>query len=175
MAISTATVCVAATILFEALPLAFIRLFGADGELYTTFAVYCLRIYLSLLLFTCLQKACAMFLQSIGHARAAVPLSILRDVLLIAFSLIIPTRMGVTGIFWAAPAADLVATVITAVAIARVWKQLSVPAVRTEESTRTVLQPSHPGVIITIAREHGTAGKKDRPDGGPTAGHSLLL
>ena len=44
-----------------------------------------------------------MFLQSIGHARSAVPLSILRDVLLIVLSLVIPTRMGVTGIFWAAP------------------------------------------------------------------------
>ena len=158
--ISTTTVCVIATILFEGLPLAFIRLFGADGELYTTFAVYCLRIYLSLLLFTCLQKACAMFLQSIGHARSAVPLSILRDVLLIVFSLIIPTQMGVTGIFWAAPAADLVAMVITVVVIARVWKQLSAPVVREAESGETVLQPSRPGVILTIAREHGTAGKQ---------------
>ncbi|MBD5150881.1 MAG: MATE family efflux transporter [Oscillibacter sp.] len=158
--ISTTTVCVIATILFEGLPLAFIRLFGADGELYTTFAVYCLRIYLSLLLFTCLQKACAMFLQSIGHAKSAVPLSILRDVLLIVFSLIIPTRMGVTGIFWAAPAADLVAMVITAVVIARVWKQLSAPAAREAEGGETVLQPSRPGVILTIAREHGTAGKR---------------
>ena len=158
--ISTTTVCVIATALFEGLPLAFIRLFGADGELYTTFAVYCLRIYLSLLLFTCLQKACAMFLQSIGHAKSAVPLSILRDVLLIVFSLIIPTRMGVTGIFWAAPAADLVAMVITAVVIARVWKQLSAPMAREAESGETVLQPSRPGVILTIAREHGTAGKQ---------------
>ena len=158
--ISTTTVCVIATALCEGLPLAFIRLFGADGELYTTFAVYCLRSYLSLLLFTCLQKACAMFLQSIGHAKSAVPLSILRDVLLIVFSLIIPTRMGVTGIFWAAPAADLAAMVITAVVIARVWKQLSAPMAREAESGETVLQPSRPGVILTIAREHGTAGKQ---------------
>ena len=158
--LSTTTVCVIATVLFEALPLAFIRLFGADGELYTTFAVYCLRVYLSLLLFTCLQKACAMFLQSIGHARSAVPLSILRDVLLIALSLIIPTQMGVTGIFWAAPAADILAMAVTAVVIARVWKQLSAPASRQTESGKAVLQPSRPGVIITIAREHGTAGKQ---------------
>lgn len=92
------------TYLKPVLPLAFIRLFGAgDDVLYVTFAVYCLRIYLSLLIFTCLQKTGAMFLQSIGHTRSAVPLSILRDVLLIVLSLVIPTRMGVTGIFWAAP------------------------------------------------------------------------
>lgn len=157
---STLTVCVIATVLFEGLPLAFIRLFGADGELYTTFAVHCLRIYLSLLIFTCLQKACAMFLQSIGHAKSAVPLSILRDVLLIVFSLIIPTQLGVTGIFWAAPVADVFAMAITALVVLRVWRQMGSSAVQSTDNTRTVLQPSHPGVIITIAREHGTAGKR---------------
>lgn len=35
---------------------------GADGELYTRFAVGCLRIYLSLIVFTCVQKVCAIFL-----------------------------------------------------------------------------------------------------------------
>lgn len=121
---STLTVCIVATALFEGLPLAFIRLFGADGELYTTFAVHCLRIYLSLLIFTCLQKACAMFLQSIGHAGAAVPLSVLRDVLLILFSLLLPTRLGVTGIFWAAPSADGIAMAVTAVVVLRIWKRM---------------------------------------------------
>lgn len=125
VAYSTLTVCVIATLLFEGMPLAFIRLFGADGELYTTFAVHCLRIYLSLLLFTCLQKACAMFLQSIGHTKAAVPLSILRDVFLICFSLLIPIRLGVTGIFWAAPGADAAAMAVTAVVVLKVWRQLS--------------------------------------------------
>lgn len=123
--LSTTTVCVIATILFEGLPMAFIRLFGAgEDPLYANFATHCLRVYLSLLLFTCLQKACAMFLQSIGHAKAAVPLSVLRDVLLIALSIIMPVRMGVTGIFWAAPVADFVAIVITAVVVARVWKTM---------------------------------------------------
>ena len=157
---STLTVCVIATVLFEGVPLAFIRLFGAEGELYTTFAVHCLRIYLALLIFTCLQKACAMFLQSIGHAKTAVPLSVLRDVLLIAFSFIIPLRLGVTGIFWAAPAADALAMAVTAVVVLRVWRQMGVSVTQDMQSTKTVLQPSSPGVIITIAREHGTAGKR---------------
>ena len=72
----TVIVCLICTLLFEAFPLVFIRMFGADGELYTQFAVQCLRIYLSLILFTCVQKVCAIFLQSIGHAKAAAPLSI---------------------------------------------------------------------------------------------------
>ena len=90
----TVIVCAVCTFLFEAFPLLFIKMFGADGELYTQFAVLCLRIYLSLIIFTCVQKVCAIFLQSIGHAKAAAPLSILRDVLLILFSLSVPVFCG---------------------------------------------------------------------------------
>lgn len=158
---STLTVTVIATALFESVPLVFVRMFGSDGgELYTDFATGCLRIYLSLVIFTCLQKACAMFLQSIGHARAAVFLSVLRDVLLIALAILMPMRMGIMGILWSAPVADLIAMVITAAMVAQVWKQLSQPDALEAVPSQPVLRKSRPGVIITIAREHGTAGKR---------------
>lgn len=155
----TTIVCLICTALFEIIPLAFIQMFGADGELYTQFAVLCLRIYLSLIVFTCLQKVCAIFLQSIGHAKTAVPLSILRDVMLIIFSLVIPIKLGVTGIFWAAPAADIVAIIITCVVMTNMYKTLNNKSEDTKESS-AVLQPSRQGVVITIAREHGSAGKR---------------
>lgn len=155
----TAIVCLICTILFEAFPLFFIQMFGADGELYTQFAVQCLRIYLSLILFTCVQKVCAIFLQSIGHAKAAAPLSVLRDILLIVFSIAAPMIWGVTGIFWAAPIADVLAIAVTAVVMLRLWNQLKGSDGQPSES-KPILQKSRPGVIITIAREHGTAGKR---------------
>lgn len=155
----TVIVCLICTILFEAFPLVFIRMFGADGELYTQFAVQCLRVYLSLILFTCVQKVCAIFLQSIGHAKAAAPLSILRDVLLIVFSIAAPMIWGVTGIFWAAPIADVLAIAVTAVVMLRLWNQLKAEDVQ-PGAERPILQSSRPGVIVTIAREHGTAGKR---------------
>jgi len=123
----TAVICLVCTVLFELFPVLFIRMFGADGVdpvLYTEFAVGCLRIYLSLILFTCIQKVCAIFLQSIGHAKAAAPLSVLRDLLLIVFSVIVPVFSGVTGIFWGAPIADFIATGITAAVMVRLWRQL---------------------------------------------------
>ena len=107
----------------EAAPKMFILMFGADSELYLDFAINCLRIYLSLILFTCLQKVCAIFLQSIGHAKAAAPLSALRDVLLILISLVAPRLLGVTGVFWAAPIADALAMVVTAIVMLRLWKR----------------------------------------------------
>ncbi len=123
----TAVVCAICTLLFEAVPGVFIKMFGvsgSDAELYTQFAVACLRIYLSLILFTCVQKACAIFLQSIGKAKVAAPLSVLRDLLLIVFSLVLPLWLGVTGIFWAAPIADVIASAMTAAVMAKVWRSL---------------------------------------------------
>ena len=174
----TAIVCLICTVLFEAVPGIFIRMFGTDSELYTQFAVLCLRIYLSLIVFTCVQKVCSIFLQSIGHARQAAPLSVLRDVFLIIFSVLLPMGLGVTGIFWGAPAADLVAIIITAFVMIKLWKELceaekkaqvidesedsldSAAARQEMENAESVLKPSHPGIIITIAREHGSAGKR---------------
>lgn len=156
----TVIVCVICTILFETFPLLFIKMFGADGELYTQFAVLCLRIYLSLIIFTCVQKVCAIFLQSIGHAKTAAPLSILRDMLLIIFSLILPIFDGVTGIFWAAPIADIIAIAITCVVMVQLWKSLEQEKQQIQPKVSfKAIQTSSPGAIITIAREHGTAGK----------------
>ncbi|MDE5908028.1 MAG: MATE family efflux transporter [Lachnospiraceae bacterium] len=147
------------TIAFEAIPGVFIRMFGsADDPVYFDFAVLCLRIYLSLILVTCVQKVCAIFLQSIGKAKAAAPLSVLRDVLLIVFSLLIPIAMGVTGIFWAAPLADIMAILVTVTVMVRIWKELA-HGTKAEEPVAAI-RPSRQGVIITIAREHGSAGKR---------------
>ncbi len=147
------------TILFEAVPGIFIRMFGsADDPVYFDFAVLCLRVYLSLILVTCVQKVCAIFLQSIGKAKAAAPLSILRDALLIVFSLLIPVLLGVSGIFWAAPIADILTIMITAAVMVRVWKELSHGT--KAQTPITAIQPSRQGSIITIAREHGSAGKR---------------
>lgn len=121
----TAVISLIATILFEIAPFFFIHLFGTDSDLYTRFASMCLRIYLSLISVTCLQKGCSVFLQSIGHAKTAAPLSLLRDVILMIFSILIPMVWGVTGIFWAAPIADIIAGAITAIIMIRLWKQLS--------------------------------------------------
>lgn len=144
---------------FEVVPGLFIRMFGsADDPIYFDFAVLCLRIYLILILVTCVQKVCAIFLQSIGKAKAAAPLSILRDALLIIFSLTIPVFTGVTGIFWAAPIADILAILITAAVMVRVWKELRNGS--KAQGPLAAIQPSRQGAIITIAREHGSAGKR---------------
>ncbi|MDR3293368.1 MAG: MATE family efflux transporter [Clostridiales bacterium] len=165
-----------ATLLFELIPKVFIGMFGSAGsanagvqippDFYMGFAVKCLRIYLSLIIFTCIQKACAIFLQSIGKAALAIPMAIIRDVVfLIVFSATFASVIGVEGVFWGAPAADILAIVITAAVMLFVWKKLDPSKVKGVSLTDTTLsdiktiKPSKKGVIVTIAREHGSAGK----------------
>ncbi|MDR3263126.1 MAG: MATE family efflux transporter [Clostridiales bacterium] len=162
----TAITSAIATILFEGMPSVFIWLFGSGSDtLYMEFATKCLRIYLAFIIMTCVQKACAIFLQSIGKSVAAICMALIRDVVfLIAFSFILASVIGVEGIFWAAPTADILAIIITAVVILFIWKKLDGSKVKDigVSASNTVVQtlkPSHKGVIVTIAREHGSAGK----------------
>ena len=127
----TAGACLFFTVLFEAIPRAFIAMFGAGGgaeglnaELYIQFAIPCLRIYLMFLVFTCVQKVCAIFMQSMGLAKIAAPLSFLRDILLIVCAFLVPLGLGVMGVAWAAPIADAIAIAGTAPVMIWVWKKL---------------------------------------------------
>lgn len=131
-------------------------MFGADSELYLDFAITVWRIYLSLILLTCLQKVCAIFLQSIGHAKAAAPLSALRDVLLILISLVAPRLLGVTGVFWAAPIADALAMVVTAIVMLRLWKKINQMEQNNAQQFTLPQMPTQKGTVITISREHGS-------------------
>ena len=129
----TAGICLFFTLIFEIFPHTFIAMFGAasgdgkgiDVNLYMQFAIPCLRIYLMFIVFTCLQKVCAIFMQSIGMAKVAAPLSFLRDILLIICAIVVPFGLGVMGVVWAAPIADAIAIAITIPVMIGVWKRLS--------------------------------------------------
>ncbi len=127
----TAGICLLFTVLFEAFPRIFISMFGAGGgaegldtELYMQFAIPCLRIYLMFIVFTCLQKVCSIFMQSIGYAKLAAPLAFLRDILLILSAFLVPLGLGVMGVAWAAPIADAAAILITLPVMIWIWKKL---------------------------------------------------
>ena len=129
----TAVITLAFTALFEAIPKLLIQMFGAasndaqglDPALYMEFAIPCLRIYLMFIVFTCLQKVCAIFMQSVNMAKVATPLSFLRDILLIVLAIVVPLGMGLWGVVWAAPIADAIAIVATTPVMILVWRKLT--------------------------------------------------
>lgn len=74
-------------------------------------------------LYMCAESLC-YFPAVYRICKGSAPLSVLRDVLLIVFSLIVPMFGGVTGIFWAAPIADIIAISITGIVMVKLWKTL---------------------------------------------------
>ena len=163
-------VCLIATFLFQFFPLPLLNLFGADGgALYQEFGALTFRVYLSLIIFTALTKVTAVFFQSIGKSGRAVAASLVRDILFLTpLAILLPAVMemresgsGIYGILVAAPIADVAAMVVVVVLTVSFFRELkqskSAPA---EAAPSTVIRPSTPGTIITIAREHGSMGKQ---------------
>ncbi len=125
--ISSVTVGVVATLIFELCPQVVIGVFGKGNDLYQEFALKVFRIYLSLCLFTCLVKMTAIFFQSIGKSVQAMVSSIVRDlVCFVAFTILLSyffesqqAGQGIYGILFAAPLSDLIAA---CVAFTLTWK-----------------------------------------------------
>lgn len=159
----------AAVLLFEIWPEGVIGIFGSGNELYQEFAVKTFRIYLSLTVITCLVKMTAIFFQSIGKSIRAVVASPVRDIVcFVPLAIILPAILeknnpgtGIYGILYAAPISDIVAIVVIIALTVPFFKELREMEKEEVPSAEVgTILPSRPGTIITIAREHGTAGKR---------------
>ena len=103
-----AVVGVIAFALFEAFPLQITSIFGSEDGLYNEFAVMAFRIFLSMIILTCIQKATSVFLQALGKPGMAMGLSLLRDFILsVPFAIVLPMFFGVEGALYSAPIADI--------------------------------------------------------------------
>lgn len=164
---ATLIVGIISTLIFEICPQAVVGIFGSGDALYQEFAIKTFRIYLSLMTITCLVKMTAVFFQSIGKSVRAVVSSLIRDIVCFTpLAILLPHFLekseagtGINGILFAAPLADLVAIVVILGLTISFFRELGKEGMA-QDTTDCVIKPSHPGVIITIAREHGTAGKQ---------------
>lgn len=164
--ISSTLVLVVATVIFEVFPAQIISLFGQESELYMEFAVKCVRTYLGACFVIGMNLVCCIFLQSVGKALPSSILSLARQIVILVPAIILLGNMGgVEGILWAGPVSDVLACVISLIMVAVYWKNIfqekeTDVLTESENEHTTVIRPSHPGVIITIAREHGSSGKQ---------------
>lgn len=157
---------VIATAVFQFCPQVVIRMFGTGNALYQDFAVKTFRIYLALCIVTALIKMTGIFFQSIGKPIQAMVTSIIRDIICFApltifLSYFLETRkhgIGIYGILFAAPISDLIAGVIVVALTVIFFRKLNDREESVEDDQ--IIQPSKAGVIITIAREHGSQGKQ---------------
>lgn len=118
--LSSITVGLTATLIFQLCPQVVINLFGSGDALYMEFAAKTFRIYLALVVITCLVKMTTVFFQSIEKSTHAVVTSLIRDIVCFTpMALILSAAlehrepgMGINGILIAAPLADAVAAVV---------------------------------------------------------------
>ena len=153
-----------ATLLFELAPRAVVGLFGQPTNIpnpaeYWEFGEKTFRIFLMLVTFTCIVKITSIFFQAVGKPVRAVIASMIRDILCFTpLIIVLPLFMGIDGILYAAPIADLIALLVSTGLTVSFMKGLRHTA--KIEETQTVIKPSKKGVIITIARQHGSSGKQ---------------
>lgn len=135
---STLCVGIVATILFQAIPVPIIKIFGsnsANPELYLEFGEKALRIYLMLILFTLVQKICSIFLQSVDRPAKATILSLIRDVIsFVPLTVLLPLSMGLDGVLWAAPIADVFGLIFSILFVTIAFKKMEKP---TEPNSRS--------------------------------------
>lgn len=104
------TVSTCAFVLFQLFPRQIIAIFGDDSKEYFLFAVRYFRIYLFATFLNGVQPVTATFFTAIGKPIKGVFLSLTRQILfLLPLIVIFPLFMGIDGIMYAGPIADLVA------------------------------------------------------------------
>ncbi len=121
-----AIVGIVSLLLFEIFPLQITAIFGSEDGLYNEFAVLAFRLFLSMIVLTCIQKAVSVFLQALGKPVMSMGLSLLRDfVLSVPLAIILPIFFGVKGALFSAPIADIVSMIAVVIMSVTVLKELS--------------------------------------------------
>ena len=123
-----AAVGLVAFILVEFFPRQLINIFGAANEsaYYTEFAIKAFRIYLCMMIFACVNKACFIFLQAMGKAIESTVLSMIREVVFgVGFALLLPGFFGLDGVLYSMPVSDLLTFFVAAVLIIGTYKELN--------------------------------------------------
>ena len=117
-----------ALIFVEFFPRQLIGIFGAANEssYYTDFAVHAFRIYLCMMIFACVNKACFIFLQAMGKAVESTVLSMIREIVFgVGFALLLPIFFGLDGVLYSMPVSDILTFAVALFLIIRTYKELS--------------------------------------------------
>lgn len=105
--------------MFQLFPREIIAMFGDGTDEYFEFGVKFFRIFLFFTWLNCLQPIASTFFTSIGKSFKGAFLSLTRQILfLLPPMIILPVFMGIDGILWAGPFADLLSAAAAIILIA---------------------------------------------------------
>ena len=111
--------------IFQIFPVQIISVFGSGSELYFKYGTKYMRIFLFFIFLNGIQGAITLFLTSIGRAFQGAVLSLVRQIIsLLPLLIILPYFMGVDGIMFAFPIADLIAFIVSVVILKKEMKKI---------------------------------------------------
>ena len=111
--------------IFQIFPVQIISVFGSGSELYFKYGTKYMRIFLFFIFLNGIQGAITLFLTSIGRAFQGAVLSLVRQIIsLLPLLIILPYFMGVDGIMFAFPIADLVAFIVSVIILKKEMKKI---------------------------------------------------
>ena len=84
------------------------------------------RVYLCMMIFACVNKACFIFLQAMGKAAASTILSMIREIVFgVGFALLLPVFFGLDGVLYSMPLSDVLTFLVALVLIIGTYKELN--------------------------------------------------
>lgn len=114
-------------LLFQIWPREIINLFGSGSEEYVQFAVSYFRIFLFFTFLNGIQPISSNFFTSIGKPKKGIFLSLTRQILfLLPLIILLPLFMGIDGIMYAGPVADLIAAAVSMVLVIKEFRSFPV-------------------------------------------------
>ena len=122
-----------ALLIVELLPHQLIGIFGSGNEsvYYTDFAVKSFRVYLFMMPLAMINKGTFIYLQALGKPVLSTIVSMAREIVFGVFlPILMPLAFGLDGILFSFPLADILTFIIAAVIIAKTYKELSLPEIK---------------------------------------------
>ncbi len=116
-----------ALLIVEVFPKQLIGIFGAANEssYYTDFAIRAFRIYLCMMVFACVNKACFIFLQAMGKAVESTFLSMIREIVFgVGFAILLPVFFNLNGVLYSMPLSDILTFIIALILIIGTYRTL---------------------------------------------------
>ena len=121
--------------LFQTIPRQIIGIFGEGSDEYFAFGERYMRVFLFFVWLVALQPVTSTFFTSIGKAVKGIFLSLTRQIIFfLPPLLILPLFMGIEGIIWTGPIADLLSGVVTVVMAVIEFKAMKTEEQQLEQS-----------------------------------------
>ena len=124
----------------EIFPVPMLRIFGAESDAFFQFGARYTRIHMMMMLINCIQVFSTMLFTSIGKAFVGLILTLVRQSLfLIPLLYVLPIFIGLDGVLFAAPIADVLSFILAVVFIIREFRNITM--------LRNAMPVSHLGVL----------------------------